>query len=362
MNDMSRRILPPGGVPDTPARPKGLRTGLFGVLDIGSTKIACLIGRTESDGAIRVLGVGWQKGRGVRQGGIADLEEAERAIRACVGQAEEMADTRLRSVTVNLNCGQPESRRFNVQWQVGGRAVNDQDIRKIMIEGRTRAISEGRETIHAIPLGFGVDELAGVGDPRLLHCDTLSARLHVIDSHAAALRNLAACIARCDLDIAEMVSAPMAAGLSTLVEDERILGATVIDMGGGTTGLAVFADGQVIHTAQLPIGGQHITNDIARLLSTTVAHAERLKTLVRQLPLSSPDDEREMLPVPAGRRGGASDRPNVPRSMVVSIIRPRLEEIFEIVKDRLDSCRPRPRMAGSPGRVDRRRLSAGRGA
>jgi cell division protein FtsA len=125
MNDMSRRILPPPLDPEEPSRLRGGRTGPFGVLDIGTTKIACLIGRTESDGRLRVLGFGWHRGRGVRAGGITDLDEAEKAIRACVGQAEDMADTRLRAVTVNLSCGQPESRLFNVQWPVGGRAVDE---------------------------------------------------------------------------------------------------------------------------------------------------------------------------------------------------------------------------------------------
>ena len=112
------------------------RAGPFGVLDIGTTKIACLIGRVESDGTLRVLGFGWQRGRGVRGGSIVDLDEAERAIRACVGQAEDMADTRLRAVIVNLTCGQPESRLFNVQWPVGGRAVEEHDIRRVVHEGR----------------------------------------------------------------------------------------------------------------------------------------------------------------------------------------------------------------------------------
>ena len=106
---MSRRVLPPPRPdPEEPERVRGWRSGPFGVLDIGTTKIACLIGRTESDGTLRVLGFGWHRGRGVRAGGIVDLEEAEKSIRACVGQAEDMADTRLRSVTVNLSCGQPE--------------------------------------------------------------------------------------------------------------------------------------------------------------------------------------------------------------------------------------------------------------
>jgi cell division protein FtsA len=322
-----------------PPRARGQRpprsiSGPFGVLDIGTTKIVCLIGRAESDGTIRVLGCGWQRGRGVRGGGISNLEEAEQAIRTTVGQAEEMADLRLRNVTVNLTCGQPESRLFNVQWPVGGRAVTEQDVRRVMLEGRSRAWSEGREAIHCIPLAFDVDEMTGVDDPRGLHCETLAARLHIIDATATALRNLSTCIARCDLDIAELVSAPMAAGLATLVEDERQLGATVIDMGGGTSGMAVFAEGQVRHTAQLPIGGAHVTNDIAGLLSTTVAHAERLKTLYGNCE-GSPDDEREMLPVPlVGEEEHQISR--IPRSSVVSIIRPRLEETFEMVRERLE--------------------------
>ena len=111
---------PAGNGPDETDRPRHGRGGPFGVLDIGTTKIVCLIGRSESDGTLRVLGFGWHKGRGVRGGGIVDLDEAERAIRAAVGQAEDMADTRLRSVTVNLTCGQPASRLFNVQWPIGG--------------------------------------------------------------------------------------------------------------------------------------------------------------------------------------------------------------------------------------------------
>jgi len=131
------------------------------------------------------------------------------------------------------------------------------------------------------------------------------------------------------------VSAPMAAGIATLVEDEKQLGATVLDMGGGTTEMAVFAEGQLLHTSQIPIGGQHVTNDIARLLSTPVAHAERLKTLYGSAQ-SSPDDEREMLPV---KLVGEAEHQiaKVPRKAVVGIIIPRLEETFEMVRERLES-------------------------
>jgi cell division protein FtsA len=336
MADNPRRILPPAdtGPPDIETY-RHYRTGPFGVVDIGTTKIACLIGRTEPDGTLRALGFGWQKGRGLNSGDITDLDAAEKAIRACVGQAEDMADTRLRAVTVNLTCGQPESRLFNVQWPVGGRAVTEHDIRGVVAEGSGRAEVDGREAIHVLPLNFAVDATDHVVDPRGLFCTTLNARLHVIDAASTALRSLEACIGRCDLDIEALVSAPLVAGLSTLVPEERDLGATIIDMGGGTTSMAVFADNQIMHTAQLAIGGLHVTRDLAIGLSTTLIHAERLKTLYGNVE-ASPDDDRELLPVPLV---GEEDHQlaKVPRSMVVNIIRPRLEETFEYIKDRLDS-------------------------
>jgi cell division protein FtsA len=320
---------------EPPARTWARPSGPIGVLDIGTTKIVCVIGRVESDGTTRALGFGWQRARGVRNGGIVDIEEAERAIRGAVGQAENEADQRLKSITVNLSCGQPESRLFNVQWPVNGRAVTEADVRRVLLEGRARAATDGRDIIHALPLGFAADDAQGIDDPRGLHCDMLTARVHVVDALHTALLNLSGCLHRCDLEIADIVSAPLAAGMATLVEDERLLGATVIDMGGGTTGMAVFAEGQLQHTAQLPIGGTHVTNDIARVLSTPVTHAERLKTLYGSAQ-ASPDDEKEMLPVPLV---GEEDHHilKVPRSMVVNIIKPRVEETFELVKERLES-------------------------
>lgn len=335
MNQMAR--LPPPVEPGTPPRRRHhARSGTFGVLDIGSTKAVCLIARIESDGSPRVLGFGWQRGRGVRGGSVVDLEEAERAIRAAVGQAEDMADTRLSGVIVNLSCGQPDSRQLHIQWPIGGRAVTEQDLRAILHEGRRRTVEEGRETVHAIPLGFTVDATPGVDDPRNMICDTLAARLHMVAASEASLRNLGACLMRCDLEVEELVSAPFAAGLATLVEDEKQLGCTVIDMGGGATSLAVFSEGHLVHTAQVAVGGGQVTNDLATVLSTPVAHAERIKTLHGSVH-GGADDDREFLPVPLlGEDEHAIAR--IPRAMVVGIIRPRLEETFELVRDRLDSA------------------------
>jgi cell division protein FtsA len=225
---------------------------------------------------------------------------------------------------------------LHIQWPIGGRAVTDQDLRAILHEGRRRTSEEGRETVHAIPLGFTVDATPGVDDPRAMICDTLAARLHMVSASQASLRNLGACLLRCDLEVEELVSAPFAAGLATLVEHEKQLGATVIDMGGGTTSRAVCGEGHLIHTAQVAVGGGQVTNDIATVLAPPLTHAERIKTLHGSVH-GGADDDREFLPVPLlGEDEHAIAR--IPRSMIVNIIRPRLEETFELVREKLDAA------------------------
>lgn len=329
---------PPGRalalIPPDDRRPRPLRSGIFGVLDIGTNKVTCLIGRSDG-AAMRVIGTGVHRSHGIKHGAIVDLEQAERAIRAAVGRAETMAEHRLRSVTVGLSCGRPQSRLFNVRWPVGGRPVNDSDIRRAVHEGRIRANANGREVIHAFPLAFSVDETDGVEDPRGQVCETLGCRLHVVDASSSALANLTAVIARCDLALGELVVAPLASGLAVLVEDERQLGATVIDMGAGTTQIATFLDGQMVHTALLPVGGLYVTTDIATGLSTPLSSAERLKAMFGNVEPST-DDEREMLDVEM--IGEDHQFAGLPRARLVEVIRPRVEETLELVRDQLETA------------------------
>ena len=321
-----------GAPPPRPRHPRA-RAGTFGVLDIGSTKIVCLIARIEADGMPRVLGHGWQRSHGVKGGNVTDLAAAERAVRAAVAQAEEMAQAKLSGVIVNLSCGQPGSRQQHVQWTIGGRAATEADLRAMVGEGRRRMAEEGREAIHAIPLGFTLDATPGVSDPRGMIGESLSARLHVVDALQSSLRNLGTLLARCDLEVEEPVSAPFAAALSALAEEERELGATVIDMGGGTTSLAVLHEGMLLHTAQVPVGGWQVTNDLARGLSTPLDQAERLKTMHGSL-FGTIEDEREMITLSQlGEDGEMLSR--IPRARMLAIIRPRVEETLELVRDRL---------------------------
>ncbi len=312
-----------------------MRPGPFGVVDIGTTKTACVIARPDAAGALQVVGFGWHRGRGVRQGNVIDPAETEHAIRAAVGQAEDMAGLRLGAVAVNLSCGLPDSRTLNVKWNLGGRVITDADIQKLLGEGRAQGRAEGRDIIHALALGFNVDALEGVDDPRGLHCDHITAHLHLIDAATSAVRNLIATVARCDLDVAELVATPIASALAVLTEDERALGAIVIDMGGGTTSFCEIRHDHAILIGQVPVGGLHVTQDLAQGLSTTLGAAERLKTLNGHTE-GCLDDAMELLTVPMM---GEEDHhfQKVARSLVVSIIKPRIEETFELVRDRLDS-------------------------
>ncbi|MBM3558890.1 MAG: cell division protein FtsA, partial [Alphaproteobacteria bacterium] len=326
------------------------RTGLVGVLDVGSSKICCLIARLDSEGAPRVIGAGHQVSAGVRAGVIVDMESAEQAIRNAVHTAEAMAGETLREVVVAATAGGPSSRRLDVDVAIDGQAVADTDLRRVQAQiansgdtGQVRANGNGHangtarpdelEVVHAIPLGYTLDGQR-VDEPRGMHGERLGAAAHLVSVRAGALRTLRTVVERCHLDIEQIVAPSVAAGLAALVEDEMDLGATVLDMGAGTTDICVFTDGRLVYADQVPIGGSHVTNDIARGLSTPVAHAERLKTLYGSA-MPGAHDDVDVVDVPQVGEPDAYAANHVPRSLLNSIIGPRIEETFELVRARL---------------------------
>jgi cell division protein FtsA len=204
------------------------------------------------------------------------------------------------------------------------------------------ASDPGRRTIlHLAPAQYHLDDAKGIASPAGMHGEALSVDLGVVTVEGAHLRNLALAVERAHLAIDGFVIAPYAAGKAVLAEDEIELGSIFIEMGGQTTGLSIFHGGHLLHAEMLPIGGQHITNDIARGLSTSIAHAERMKTLWGSA-LASSIDDREMLAVPLVGERGVDTVHQVPKSMLTGIIRPRVEEIFEMIRGRLERCRFTP--------------------
>ena len=312
------------------------RNGFVTALDVGTTKICCFIARVEEGEKIRVVGIGHQVSGGLRAGVVVDMEAAEQAIRQAVDCAERMAGETIREVIVNLPGGYPASHTIGVEAAIAGREVNDADLRRVLEIGHEPPAGGDREVIHSIAVGYTIDGSRGIRDPRGMYGDRLGVNMHVITAAVGPKRNLAVCVERCHLSIESMVVSAYASGLACLVEDEKDLGVTLVDMGGGTTTIAVFLDGGLVHIDSVPVGGCHVTNDIARGLSTPTAHAERMKTLYGGA-LPSPADDREMIDVP---QVGESDRlsaNHIPRSMLTGIIRPRLEETFELVRERLRS-------------------------
>jgi len=322
------------------------KSAVLSVLDIGTTKVACLIARlmpAEASDTLRgrthrcrILGIGHQRSRGIKAGAVVDMEEAENAIRLAVDAAERMAGVQVESVIVNLSGGRLGSQLYHAKVSVGGKAVSDADIHRVLEAAASRTEQQGRALLHSLPTGFSLDSTRGIRDPKGMIGDDLGADMHVVSCDAAAARNLMLAIERCHLDVEAMVSTPYAAGLSALVDDEAEMGAALVDMGGGTTTIGVFSEGHLTHVDAIAVGGNHVTMDIARGLTIRVSDAERLKTLYGSC-ISSPSDERETISV--AQVGEDGEHPiHVPKSHLVRIIRPRLEEILELVRDRLQAA------------------------
>ena len=318
-----------------------IRQGLIGALDVGSSKTCCFIARMGEDLRPRVVGIGQQASQGVRQGTVIDLDAATQSIGKAVHAAEQMAGEQISDLVVNLSGGNPSSRSISVEVSISGHEIGPADVKRAIdechaLDGLAQGDASGRQLIHSIPVSYAVDGSRGIRDPRGMYGERLAVDLHTCSAATGALRNLTTCIERAHLGVAGVVISPYASGLAALVEDEMELGVTLIDMGGGSTSIAVFLEGNVIFTDVLPIGGNHVTNDIARGLSTPRTHAERMKTLYGHA-MATAADEREMIDVPQVGEDEATGLQQVPRSLLVGIIQPRLEETFELVRNRLEA-------------------------
>ncbi len=337
MNVVSLHGNRPGGRSSGPQK-----SGIIAALDVGSTKVCCLIAKVEPPARnsntgpkIKILGVGHHAARGIRAGAVVNLEDAERSIRLAVDAAERMAQVSVAEVHVSVAGGQPSSICYSGIAEIENDVIAQSDVTAVLGVAMRQANIAGRILLHASPVQYSVDDAKGVKDPIGMYGSRLGVEVNAVMVEQGAMHNLAMVIERCHLSVAGFVIAPYAAGRSVLVDDEKELGTTLIDMGGATTSVAVFHDGNLIYGDVLPIGGHHVTKDLARGLSTTIAHAERIKTLYGSA-LPSIYDDRELISVPVLGERGVDAINSVPRSMLTGIIRPRLEEIFEMVQDRLE--------------------------
>ena len=323
------------------------RSAIVSVLDIGSSKIACLVGRLTPAApgealrgrthSIRVIGFGHQRSRGVRAGVIANLDAAEEAIRVAVDAAERQAGVTVESLIVNVSAGRLASERTSAWMALPGGPIGEADIGAVLAVGRRHSVAAGRAPVHAQPTTFSLDGAGGISDPTGMVGQRLGVDMHVVTADAPPLRNLELAVNRCHLSVEAMVASPYASSLAVLTDDEPELGCAVIDLGAGTTTIAVFDRGRFVHVDALAVGGQHITTDIARGLSIRIEDAERLKTMHGSA-LPGLSDDREVLTIkPVGEDDEHAGVHHIARAQLTRIIRPRVEEILELVRDRLNA-------------------------
>src|SRR5438105_4609484 len=295
-------------------------------LDIGTTKICCIVGEVTPDG-IDVIGIGTHPSRGLRKGVVINIEATVSSIHKAVEEAELMAGAEISAVYAGIAGG--HIRGFNSQGVVAVKdhEVKQGDIERVLDAARAINIPQDREILHVLPQEFIIDEQDGIREPLGMSGVRLEAKVHIVTAAVTSAQNIIKCCNRCDLHVADIVLEPLASSYAVLDEEEKELGVALIDIGGGTTDLAVFYDGALVHTAVIPVGGHQLTNDIAVGLRTPRADADRIKHR-HGCALTALVDESERIEVPSV---GGRPPELMPRRALTDIIEPRVEEIFTLV-------------------------------
>lgn len=320
---------------------KKSQTKPVAVLDIGSSKICCMIALADlNDRQItEVIGIGHHASSGIKTGNITDLKAVENAVGSAIQTAENMARPKmngedLQSVFVNIPALHTTPHHFSIDVRISGHQITEKDIDSALAQARHVATPGQEDIVHIIPVSYSVDSQTGIRVPVGMYGHELGVDISVISVLTSALKNFASAVNANHLDVSGFCVSPYASGLSSLVADERDLGCTIIDMGAGTTQIAVFFEGTLIYTGAIPVGGQHVTNDIARGLTTSIMDAERIKILYGGTSTITHND-LDTIDVPAIGENNEMSTNKVPRSLLTGIIQPRLEETFELVRAKL---------------------------
>ena len=331
-------------------RQSALQRGALAILDLGSTKIGCLIlrfdgldpslasdqvGSLAGQSSFQVVGSAITRSRGIEFGEISSMQEAERAIRTVLQSAQKMANLRVDHLIACFSGGGPRSYGLNGVVKIENQIVQDEDIARVLSSCDLPDIGDGREILHAQPVNFALDHRSGLIDPRGQIGNNLDVDLHMLTVRAKTIRDLAHCVKRCDLELAGVASAAYVSGRSTLVEDEQELGAVCIDLGGGSTSYSIFLKKHMIFAGSIMLGGNHVTRDISLGLQVPMVVAEKIKTKNGGL-IATGIDDRDLIEVGGETGDWEHDRRTVTRSELIGIMRPRIEEILEDVRAQLE--------------------------
>ncbi len=296
-------------------------------LDIGTTKICCIVADLQPDGRLDIIGIGSHPSRGLRKGVVIDIDSTVESMRMAVEEAEMMAGVEINMVFAGIAGGHIKSGNSNGVVASKDGEVTASDIQRVIDAARAQSIPMDREIIHVIPQEFILDGQDGIKEPLGMSGVRLEARVHIVTGAVASAQNIIKCVNRCALDVGDIILEQLASAEAVLTSDERELGVCILDIGGGTTDIALFCEGHIKHTAVLAIGGDHLTNDIAVGLRTPTREAEQLKRKYG-CALASMVNPEETIEVPSiGDRKPRS----LARHILAEIIEPRVEELFTLV-------------------------------
>jgi cell division protein FtsA len=300
-------------------------------LDIGTSKVLCLVGEIGVDGAIEIIGIGSHASRGLKKGVVVNIESTVSSIQRAVEEAELMAGCKIHSVTVGIAGSHISSLNSHGIVAVRDREVTEYDLERVIDAARAVAIPADQKILHILPQEYEIDSSEGIKEPLGMSGVRLEAKVHLVTGSVNAAQNIEKCVRRCGLAVDNLVLEQLASSYSVLTEDEKELGVCMVDIGGGTSDISIFTGGSIRHTTVIPIAGDQVTNDIAMALRTPTQHAEEIKIkyacALAQLATGS-----ETVKVP-----GVGDRParDLSRQALAEVVEPRYEELFSLIQAEL---------------------------
>lgn len=297
-------------------------------LDIGTSKVVAIVGELHADGEIEIVGIGSHKSVGLKKGVVVNIESTVASIQRAVEEAELMAGCNIHSVYVGIAGSHIRSMNSHGIVAIRDREVYDLDLDRVIDAAQAVAIPADQKILHIIPQEYRIDEQEGVRQPLGMSGVRLEAKVHLVTCAVNAMQNIEKCIRRCGLDVDEVILEQVASSYSVLTEDEKDLGVCLVDIGGGTTDIAIYTSGAIRHTGVIPIAGDQVTNDIAMALRTPTQNADELK-IKYACALASITRPEETIKVP-----GVGDRParDLSRQSLAEVIEPRYEELFSLVQ------------------------------
>jgi cell division protein FtsA len=300
-------------------------------LDIGTSKVVALVGEITADGAIEVIGLGSQPSRGLKKGVVVNIESTVQSIQRAVEEAELMADCEINAVYAGIAGSHVRSLNSHGVVAIRDREVTHGDVEHVIDAAKAVAIPADQRILHVLPQEFIIDGQEGIRDPIEMSGVRLEAKVHIVTGADSAAQNIIKCVQRCGLVVEDVVLEQLASSFAVLTDDEKELGVCLVDVGGGTTDIAVFGNGAIRHTAVIPIAGDQVTNDIAVSMRTPTQYAEDIKIryACALSQLANPDESIEVPSV--------GDRParRLARQTLAEIVEPRYEELFNLIREEL---------------------------